>query len=207
MERLIAIGDIHGCYNTFVELMKKLEYSSKHDTIVFLGDYIDRGPYSYQVVSTIRKLQVQVGSDKVICLRGNHEQFAITRNGSLDLLWKRNGGAATVYDYERNGFDIAEHIAWFRSLPLVYDTPEIIFSHAGLTYPLLKDNSADDLLWGRDWIDTDDDPREKQVIFGHTPRNTFKPYQTASGDICIDCGCVFGCKFRPNGVRISFRTV
>lgn len=102
---------------------------------------------------------------------------------------------STVCSYDRNGVDIESDVDWFKTLPLVYDTPEIIFCHAGLSKPLLKDNTAHDLIWGRDWIRHNDRrPREKQVIFGHTPSRTGAAYTVATGDICIDSACVYGGK-------------
>lgn len=190
--RLIVVGDIHGCYFTMIDLLKEIDYVSSTDTIVFVGDYIDRGPHIFEVVRALRTLQQQAGPDNVICLRGNHEQFAIDNGGVLSPLGECNGGGSTLLSYGRNGEDIAEDIEWFKSLPLCYDAGEMIICHAGLTHPKLENNSADDLLWGREWILTDDRPREKLVVFGHTPREA--PYQTKSGDICIDCGCVFGGK-------------
>lgn len=190
-ERLIAIGDIHGCLHTLKNLLKNISYDSTTDTLVFVGDYIDRGFFSCEVVQFIRKLQNQVGEDRCICLRGNHEQFAIDSNGAYDDLWDCNGGFATLGSYAQNDVDITDDIAWFKSLPLVYDTPEIIFCHAGLSHPLLKDNTSDDLLWGREWIKRDSEAREKQVVFGHTP-NKHSAYVVQTGDICIDSGCVYG---------------
>lgn len=193
MGRLIAIGDIHGCFNTLKNLLNKVSYNSATDTLVFVGDYIDRGYYSCEVVSMLRKLQQQVGKDKVVCLRGNHEQMAIDAYKKHDeQLWYYNGGAATDYSFERNGEDISSALAWFKSLPLVYDTPKIIFCHAGLTYPCLEDNSEHDLLWGRDWIKTDSEAREKQIVFGHTPNRAGLAYVVDTGDICIDAACVYG---------------
>lgn len=194
MDRIIAIGDIHGCLNTLKELLKSVDYSSQTDTLVFVGDYIDRGANSCETVAFLRKLQHQVGKDNCICLRGNHEQMAIDAFTSGDnSLWFYNGGYSTVCSYDRNGIDIESNIGWFKALPLVYDTPEIIFCHAGLSKPLLKDNTAHDLIWGRDWIRHNDHrPREKQVIFGHTPSRTGTAYTVATGDICIDSACVYG---------------
>ncbi len=136
MDRLVAIGDIHGCVHTLKDLLNRVSYSSQTDTLVFIGDYIDRGYFSYEVVSMLIKLQHQIGKDKVVCLRGNHEQMAIDayRNGNYSL-WYRNGGRSTEYSFEKNGQDLANAISWFETLPLVYDTPEIIFCHAGLSYP------------------------------------------------------------------------
>ena len=79
-KRTIAIGDIHGCYYTLIDLLQKIDYQSGRDTLIFLGDYIDRGPHSYQVVSQLKRLRAQVG-DSCICLRGNHEQMAIDNHG------------------------------------------------------------------------------------------------------------------------------
>lgn len=126
MDRIIAIGDIHGCLNTLKELLKSVDYSSQTDTLVFVGDYIDRGANSCETVAFLRKLQQQVGKDNCICLRGNHEQMAIDAFTSGDnSLWFYNGGYSTVCSYDRNGIDIESDIGWFKTLPLVYDTPEL----------------------------------------------------------------------------------
>lgn len=187
-KRLIAIGDIHGCYHSMVDLLSKVNYTSATDTLVFLGDYIDRGPFSYKVVKTLQKLQQQVGRDKVICLRGNHEEFPMSYSQAV---WYRNGGMFTSYDYDRNGAEVREDFGWFRSLPLYHQTENFIFCHAGLTYPDLASNDKDDLLWGRSWLEIDARPREKRVVFGHTPSVEI-PYFPRTGDIGIDGGCVFG---------------
>lgn len=191
-ERLIAIGDIHGCYHTLIDLMQKIGLDVKTDTLVFVGDYIDRGPYSCEVVQYLRNLQRTMGEDACICLRGNHEQMAIEANGELNDLRIMNGGEATQWSYHDNSRELVDDLLWFKWLPLVYDTQEVLFCHAGLTHPTFEDNSSYDLLWGREWIQSDPRPRIKQVVFGHTPRDTFRPYTTSSGDICIDSGCVFG---------------
>lgn len=189
-ERLIAISDIHGCFHTLQNLLKTTLYDKTTDTIVFLGDYIDRGSFSFETVSFLKALQQEVGEDNCICLCGNHEQMAMDANGTYNKHWVRNGGGTTIESYEKNGVDMAEHLQWFKSLPLIYDTPEILFCHAGLSQPLIKDNTPDDILWGRDWL-RDTTAREKQVIFGHTPKTGFA-YSVPSGDICIDSGCIFG---------------
>ena len=197
MSRLIAIGDVHGCYYTMLDLMKKVDYSSSDDTIVFIGDYIDKGPHSFRVVSELKKLQQQAGKDSVICLRGNHEQMAIDAiendlRGETMELWLQNGGQDTLDSFARASADVSDCLQWFKSLPHLYITPQILFCHAGLTEPNISDNTEADVLWGRDWIHADGRPREKQVIFGHTPSHRKAAYVTASGDICIDAACTFG---------------
>jgi serine/threonine protein phosphatase 1 len=189
-ERMIAIGDIHGCLYTLKALLKKADYKSATDILVFVGDYIDRGYYSFETVDFLIKLQRQVGEDKVICLKGNHELMATSDDFGL---WMYNGGQYTLSSYERNGQDMLIHRHWMQNLPLIYDTPEIIFCHAGFSKPKLEDNTEEDLLWGRSWINQNiPTPDGKQVIFGHTPME--EVFTTANGSIGIDTGCVFGNK-------------
>ncbi|MDD5022294.1 MAG: metallophosphoesterase family protein [Endomicrobiaceae bacterium] len=189
-ERMIAIGDIHGCIHTLKALLKEADYKSATDTLVFVGDYIDRGYYSFETVDFLIKLQRQVGKDKVVCLKGNHELMA---TGFDFDLWMYNGGHYTIASYERNGQDVSIHKSWMRNLPLIYDTPEIIFCHAGLSKSKIEDNTEEDLLWGREWLSKNiPTPDNKQVIFGHTPME--EVFQTANGSIGIDTGCVFGNK-------------
>lgn len=188
--RTIAIGDIHGCFYTFAALLHKVGYNSSKDTLIFLGDYIDRGPHSYTVVDALIQLQRKHGKDKCICLRGNHEQFAIDNNGCLDFLWSYNGGYQTIDSYERHDFSIQNHMWWYRSLPIYYQTDKFIFCHAGLTYPDLLSNTPNEILWNRAWMEIDSRPREKKVVFGHTPMREV-PFFVKTGDICIDGGCVF----------------
>ena len=193
MNRTIIIGDIHGCYHTLIGPLSRVGYDSANDNLIFLGDYIDRGLNSYEVVSAIRKLQQQVGKERVVCIRGNHEQMAIdaVENNARDL-WYYNGGAMTDESFERHGEDVASFVAWFKSLPLFCESKHFIFCHAGLTEPKLEDNTQDDLLWGRDWLKSDTRKREKKVIFGHTPNPYGKAYTTKTEDICIDSACVYG---------------
>lgn len=186
--RIIAIGDIHGCYYTLMNILEKIEYDKNKDTIIFLGDYIDRGKHSYEVVSYLISLQKEVGKDKCICLLGNHEDMAL----SDEYNWIRNGGKHTKKSYYKNSKPWSCHFWWFRTLPVYYETDNFIFCHAGLTYPRVEDNTREELLWGRDWITRNGVPNSKTVVFGHTPLNIFSHYTTMNESICIDAGCVFG---------------
>ena len=73
-QRLLAIGDIHGCYGLLQRLMDNVK-PTKKDQLVFLGDYIDRGPYSQKVISEL--LQLQQDCKHLIFLKGNHEQMLL----------------------------------------------------------------------------------------------------------------------------------
>lgn len=206
MNRIIAIGDVHGCYHTLVALLDKIGYDDTRDMLIFIGDLIDRGRFSYETVSLVRSLQTHAFCEEgVICIRGNHEQMAIdafqydydresdymNTSGDAALLWYFNGGESTMDSYSEYRENLLRDVRWFKSFPLYYETPDFIFCHAGLSRPGIRNNNEHDLIWGRRWIDEDTRKREKQVIFGHTP-NTDVPYETKTGDICIDAGCVFG---------------
>lgn len=191
MERTIVIGDIHGCYHTLSDLLKECE-ATKKDRYIFIGDYIDRGPFSMHVVERLLVAQQELGDKRVVLLRGNHEQFAIDKNGRLDFLWEANGGLETMRSYKDHNMILTNHIKAFKKMPVYLDDGEYIFVHAGLKHPNLRDNSEKEMLWDRDWLkDTIPQRREKPVIFGHTPMKD-APCYMPTGDIGIDGGCVFG---------------
>lgn len=191
MERTIVIGDIHGCDHTLSDLLRKCK-ATDSDKYIFLGDYIDRGPFSRQVVKRLLKYQSKMGKERVVLLRGNHEQIAIDSDGKLDMVWEANGGRETIKSYQDNMEELEFHIEAFSQMPLAYETDRYIFAHAGLSKPKLADNTDYELLWERDWLTNGDDRlREKTVIFGHSPMKTI-PYHTLTFDIGIDGGCVFG---------------
>ena len=187
--RIIAVGDIHGCYYTLLDLLEKIKYDKNYDKLIFLGDYIDRGKNSFEVVSYLINLQKTVGNNNCICLMGNHEDMIINGDKSL---WDLNGGKNTRRSYYKNNYFWKNHFWWFKKLPLYYEDKDFIFCHAGLTNNKLKNNSRDDLLWNRSWITYKTSYNEKTVIFGHTPSDNGYMYQTMDGSICLDAGCVFG---------------
>lgn len=192
MDRLVAIGDIHGCVHTLKDLLNRVSYSSQTDTLVFIGDYIDRGYFSYEVVSMLIKLQHQIGKDKVVCLRGNHEQMAIDayRHGNYPL-WYRNGGHSTEYSFEKTARILLTQFHGLRHCHL-FTTPQRLFSvMPACPIPYCKITARKIFCGGRDWIQTDTEEREKQVVFGHTPRTDRRAYTVPTGDICIDAGCVY----------------
>ena len=192
MSRTVVIGDIHGCYNTLLSLLDEVKVDYSSDKLIFLGDYIDRGLYSREVVKLLRDLQERMTKDRCICLLGNHEVMAIESTVKPDL-WEANGGYATVWSYRDDIDELARDIQWMhKELPLVAQDDGHIYVHAGLAYPLLEDCSYNDLLWDRSWLKSPNlVPREKPVIFGHTPFNNEIKY-LPNGDIGIDGGCAGG---------------
>lgn len=190
---LIAIGDIHGCQHTFEHLWDTLA-PSPDDVVVFIGDYVDRGPRSRGVIDRLLELQ---STHNCIFLRGNHEQFMLDyiRNGSLNL-WNQNGGLTTLRSYGGNhrGAKIPEnHVAFVQDTKLYHETDDFFFVHAGLKPHLsIAQNKeqfgADTFLWERSHISANTLNWEKTVVCGHTPQP--EPINR-NRLIDIDTGCVY----------------
>lgn len=152
--RTFAIGDIHGQLDHLLALLHKLPPLDAEDTLVFLGDYVDRGPESAKVVAGLRGLSEKLRA-KVVCLRGNHEdawlrvldtgwdEFVFPpRNGCLATMRSFVGGSAPA-EAEMPGqheaqalfsgsFFPEDVVAWMRALPYFYEDEHAIYVHAGL---------------------------------------------------------------------------
>jgi len=190
--RIFAVGDIHGSYQKLKLMMDKIDYRpGQGDLLIFLGDYIDRGPQSYEVVETLVEL-VNKAPDEVITLMGNHEKmFLDFLNGTIDPQLSANGLAATVRDYSQSEHELTSaHLLFFRNLLLKYEAEKYIFVHAGLAPgKTLEEQTERDLLWIRDEFLNSDYDFGKTVVFGHTP---FKEPLVAPGRFGLDTGAVFG---------------
>jgi serine/threonine protein phosphatase 1 len=193
---IIAIGDVHGCADELRLLLNKLPLSDEVE-VVFLGDYVDRGPRSREVIDTVLELQPQC---RVVPLMGNHEAMFLDylddpTSGKAGA-FVYNGGSATLSSYadERGEVFIPPaHVEFLRTLRLSHETKDYFFVHAGVPRAPLaqldqrRHGSA--LLWMRgDFLTTDYD-WGKTIVHGHTvvPR-----VQIQANRICVDTGCVFG---------------
>ena len=191
---LIAIGDIHGCARTLDRLLARLAPTDE-DHLVFIGDYIDRGPDSKGVIDRLLAL-----AERVECtfLRGNHEALML---GYLDAnefdLWRMNGGVATLRSYANEARQIEippAHLAFIRTTELAaIRRSDVRFVHAGLLPSLtvadnLRCSGEDVFLWERGHLDAEVLAWEKPVVCGHTPRP-----EPINRDklIDIDTGCVY----------------
>lgn len=196
-EKTYVIGDIHGCYKALVKLLDKIDPDPERDTLVFLGDYIDRGPDSRKVVSEVIRLSKTFR--RLIPLKGNHEEMFLHWLAGRDQdLYLQVGGAETLESYGiiSSGGHIsdripAEHIEFFRELLLLWEDDQAIYVHAGLKPGLhLSLQPAHWCCWARSEFYRSSYDFGKKVIFGHTPFLD-RPFQN-QGKIGIDTGAVFG---------------
>jgi serine/threonine protein phosphatase 1 len=192
---IYAIGDIHGCADKLRRLIDQLAIDPKQDQLVFVGDYIDRGPDSFEVVDYL--LGLKSIFPNVVFLKGNHEQMLEDYLAGPDkLTFLINGGQATLDSYLRHRpspqgpvFPL-RHQVFFKGLRLFYETQNYLFVHAGLKpkVPLAQQHPGD-LLWIRSQFIYSDVDFGKQVVFGHTP---FPEPLVQANKIGIDTGAVYG---------------
>ncbi|MBR6163857.1 serine/threonine protein phosphatase [bacterium] len=188
IKRLIAIGDIHGEIDKLNELLRQLK-PQKEDTLVFLGDYIDRGRHSKEVVERLIGLSKETNC---IFLKGNHEQMLLnlirTKTENDVSFWLINGGTKTLDSYDNNFVEMLTlHGEFFKNLKPYYLTDKYLFIHAGINPSrLLNEQEEDDFLWIRDSFINSKHKLKQKVVFGHTP---FSEPFVQEDKIGIDTGC------------------
>lgn len=184
-QRLFAIGDIHGCDVALDVLLSKLAVTAD-DTVVLLGDVIDRGPGSRRVVEMLLQLQADC---RLIFILGNHEQmlFEALEGGQAAPVWQRYGGKETLDSYGgRLELVPPEHIAFLRSGRDYWETDRDIFVHAGLDPDVpLERQTEERLRWTR--ISGLESPHVsgKRIICGHSTQHSGVPL-ILDGWVCID---------------------
>ena len=213
MSRIFAVGDIHGCHYKLITLLGRLPLDPDQDTLVFLGDYINRGPDSRKVLDTLISLQRRYRH--VIFLKGNHEQALLDyelygEREELDLL-RAMGIDATAESYGtslRRLTDLScmppEHQQFLFELQLSYAAGNFLFTHADFDLSLdpphfpetgpervqRRNTEARLLASRRLGQEKDLDPSPNQVVvFGHLAYAT--PLVRADR-IGIDTGAVYG---------------
>jgi serine/threonine protein phosphatase 1 len=195
---IYAIGDIHGSLASLERLMEKINPDLQRARLLFVGDYIDRGPRSKGVVDYIIRLKNLAPSGQVICLKGNHEaMFLDFLQGREKEFFLFNGGLATLEDYwgdewldQENLVLPPDHRQFYEDLQLYYETADYIFVHGGLKPGVaLADQQEEDLLWIRGEFITSQEDFGRRVIFGHTP---FRQPLIMPNKIGIDTGAVYG---------------
>lgn len=195
--RTYAIGDIHGCAQLLEALLTRIHPRPAQDSIVILGDFLNRGPDVRRTVDCLVTLQRSF--HHVIVLRGNHEQmFLDYLDGRNEELFMAAGGQKTLASYGIDPLTAknparaipADHLALLTSLPTLWEDEHAIYVHAGLEPGVhLTRQSLTWLLWSRNRFLNSAHDFGKPVIFGHT--RFAAPYEKAS-KIGIDTGAVYG---------------
>jgi serine/threonine protein phosphatase 1 len=190
--RIYAVGDIHGRSDLLDRLLRGIDADCRRrpalrPVTVFLGDYIDRGPCSRDVLDLLLRWRL---NNEAVFLRGNHEAFLprfLADSRTLDQ-WRQYGGLETLLSYGlkptispdrheqvRLADELAValprgHLDFLDSLDLFYGCGDFLFVHAGIRPGVpIHEQTEDDLLWIREEFLAHEQPFERFVVHGHTP--------------------------------------
>lgn len=214
---IYAIGDIHGELPLLEELLDEIRWDAHKQpgddhTIVFIGDYVDRGLHSRQVIDLAMG---GIDGFETVCLRGNHEQmflqFLDEPSFERATSWRRDfvGGRETLESY---GLDLEDlilrlereeditghleaipdtHINWMKALPHFHNTPGYMFVHAGIMPGIsLEAQKERDMMWIRETFLDDTSDHGAIIVHGHSSR---REPEALHNRINIDTGaCLFG---------------
>jgi serine/threonine protein phosphatase 1 len=191
--RFFAVGDIHGCLDRLKILLKRMPVDWDEDRLIFLGDYVDRGPDSMQVIEFLLDFKRRYG-ERIVFLQGNHEwMFSRYLIGEDCGPFLRCGGSQTIESYSLEGKALevpGSHRGFLEDLKPFHETESYIFVHAGLRPGVsLAAQSHEDLLWIRSPFLESPYNWGKRVIFGHTP---FSAPLIEENKIGIDTGAAYG---------------
>jgi len=206
-DRVYAIGDIHGCLGMLRQIFKMIledieEHKPKNPVVVYVGDYVDRGPDSKGVIDAIRNNELGIN---YITIMGNHEDLMIKaiRTGK-DVLWLENGGVQTIASYVDNPQETLkhyediraayekvpqEHMDFLERTKVFFQIGHFYFCHAGV-YPgiELSKQSPETLMWIRDRFLNSEEDHGAVIVHGHTPKETVEVHDNRIG---LDTGACF----------------
>lgn len=217
MERTLVISDIHGCYDELIAILTKVNYVPQEDKLIILGDMIDRGKKSKQVVEHILSLQKK---HNVIVIGGNHEDMFLQwldEPFDRNHIYGSNGGWETIESYCKPHHVYGktskvkqvihkyykEHISFFRTLVNYTEDDHYIFVHAGIDFKLenWRDTPKEYARGVREKFFERRNTSGKSIVFGHTPtpflhygenRDNTDVWISGDGKIGIDGGCSMG---------------
>jgi serine/threonine protein phosphatase 1 len=191
--RTIAIGDIHGCDTALSVLLRALAPTAD-DTIVALGDVVDRGPDTRACIDRLLTLREQC---RLIHLMGNHEEMALDAmsGGVWSQAWPRYGGDEMLASYGGSPADIpADHLEFIKSGRDFFETESTIFTHATVRPDLpLDQQNVHYLRWNRLTGREPPHVSGRRIICGHTAQPDGRPV-VFDGWVCLDT-----CAYCPRG--------
>ncbi|MCU7667118.1 metallophosphoesterase [Bacillus thuringiensis] len=206
MNKYFVIGDIHGCYDKLIKLLEF--WNPKEEKLIFLGDLIDRGDRSLDVLLHVKKLVEDYGA---IVIKGNHEELFLNwleSPATQSVVYLNQGGYETVSSF-MEGTNIGKHtpafltnyindyfqeeISFLKTLPLYFYDELYIFVHAGVDlYKADWKNTRDlDFNWIRNPFIYGKNETNHTIVFGHTPTRLI--HKDESDDIWVSpCGTKIG---------------
>jgi serine/threonine protein phosphatase 1 len=215
MDKVFAIGDIHGENTRFQKMLTK--WNPDNQQLILLGDLVDRGEDAYGVVHLAKQLHDKYGA---IVLKGNHEELFLSWLDSplseMDLYYPQGGRETLRSFFDRNitfthmpdsisnmvKTQFVDEVAFLKNLPYYHEWNNHVFVHAGvdLTLPNWKDTKTSDFCWIRRDFHYKPNHTDKIFVFGHTITNHLNPggesrdvwISSCQSKIGIDGGAVFG---------------
>ncbi|HVB67387.1 MAG TPA: metallophosphoesterase family protein [Acetobacteraceae bacterium] len=207
--RVYAVGDIHGCLDQLRALHAAIAADLaarpiRHASLIHLGDLIDRGPDSAQVVRHLASGTAPAGITETVTLRGNHEAMMLAaieapETDGAARLWILNGGADALLSWgvprqtepQDWGARLPEaDLAYLRALPFRHAEGGYLFVHAGIRPRVPLDRQEPhDLMWIREPFLSSADDHGAVIVHGHTPR---RAPEVRANRIGIDTGAVMG---------------
>jgi len=193
--KTFAIGDIHGCYDALRAVIDAAR-PAPEDTVVLLGDYVDRGPASRQVLDWILR---ESASRNLVCLRGNHEIMMMESRSNPRLFgsWTSCGGQETLESYgwtgkeDWRGLVPDEHWQLLEQTHAWMETEDFILVHANAIPDLDMDQHTEFQLYWEKCHDIPPHKSGRRVVVGHTRQLSGVPRQWEGG-VCIDTAVVSG---------------
>ena len=186
MPLTFAVPDLHGRYDLLLAALAAIEARVPSGTVVFLGDYVDRGPGAADILE--RLMAGPPAGWRWVCLKGNHEammELALRDPERFDW-WMENGGDSTIASYEGRRDAIARHLAWIEALPTMHVDAHRVFVHAGVEGAVALDRQSDKtLLWKRYPGEVAEGHGGHHVVHGHHP-DPDGPLRLA-GRCALDC--------------------
>ena len=181
-ERKFVIGDIHSHYDEMMELFEMVNFDFNNDTLISLGDLVDRGPNPIEVIETLKRIK------KFIHILGNHDEwcYQYLLNNNQPSEWVSQGGKTTINAYMNNPEYSEKHITFFERARLYYiDSDNRLFVHAGFNQRIpinLQGENKELLIWDRSLVLTAMEYEQydqtftefKEIFVGHTPTQFIK---------------------------------
>ncbi len=178
------VGDIHGCYHTLKKILK--HWDAEIEQLLFVGDYINKGKHSKEVVAHIRALQQKYPN--TVCIKGNHEYEIVKYiEGGTSLKDMKENYRNTFKKYDLKGKH-RDDVRWMSELPLFYENEVLYISHAGVNFWGIR-KFRQDSWWSVLRFRGKLKRMKKLQVIGHTPTLSGRPeYNAKSHSLNIDSG-------------------